>query len=360
MKKLTALSISLIVCLVIEFPFTVVASEIGEGDAQSRIEATEPGEEVVNIYSERKEELILPLLDRFSEETGIKVNMITGEGDALIKRLEIEGDNSPADVLLTTDVARLYRAKSLGLLQPVESKLVLSVVPENFRDSENEWFGLSLRARVIVYARDRVKPEELSTYEALANPEWKKRICVRSSSNAYNQSLVASMIVHNGMETTEEWAKGLVDNFARRPKGGDRDQIKAVAVGECDIALVNTYYLGGMLHSKIKTESGAARKVALFWPNQSGRGAHFNVSGIGVTRSADHRDEAIRLIEFLLSDQSQAWYAEANFEYPVKPGIPPSETLRQWGSYKADKVKLDQLGQHNAEAVRLMDRAGWK
>ncbi len=360
MKKHASLSKALIFCLVLVFPVITAASETGEGVSRSRIKTTDPGEAVVNIYSERKEELIKPLLDRFSKATGIKVNMITGAGDALIKRLEIEGDNSPADVLLTTDVARLYRAKSLGLLQPVDSEAVKSVVPESFRDSENEWFGLSLRARVIVYARDRVKPDELSTYEALANPEWQNRICVRSSSNAYNQSLVASMIVHNGVETTEEWAKGLVDNFARRPKGGDRDQIKAVAVGECDIALVNTYYLGGMLHSKIESEVEAASKVALFWPNQSGRGAHFNVSGIGVTRSAGHRDAAIGLIEFLLSDESQAWYAETNYEYPVKPGIPASETLQQWGSYKADKVKLDQLGQHNAEAVRLMDRAGWK
>lgn len=317
-------------------------------------------DKVINIYSERKEELIKPLLDRFSETTGIKVNMITAKGDALIKRLEIEGKNSPADILLTTDVARLYRAKSLGLLQPIESDLIKATVPANFRDTESTWFGLSLRARVIVYARNRVDPEDLSSYEALADPEWKGRVCVRSSSNAYNQSLVSSMIVHNGLEITEDWAKGLVDNFARRPKGGDRDQIKAVAVGECDVALVNTYYLGGMLHSDIKAEKAAAEKVGLFWPNQSGRGAHFNVSGIGVTRSAVHVDAATRLIEFLLNDESQAWYAEANYEYPVKPGIPASATLQAWGDYKADPIKLDQLGQHNAEAVRLMDRAGWK
>jgi iron(III) transport system substrate-binding protein len=314
----------------------------------------------VNIYSERKEELIKPLLDRFTTETGIKVNLVTGEGDALIKRLEIEGGNSPADILLATDVARLYRARSLGLLQPVQSDMLANAIPGKFRDGEGYWFGLSLRSRVIVYAKDRVQPDRLSTYEALAGPEWKGRICVRSSSNPYNQSLVASMIARKGVEATEEWARGLVNNFARAPKGGDRDQIKAVAVGECDVALVNTYYLGGMLHSGVPDEKEAAEKTALFWPNQNDRGAHFNVSGAGVTRAAKNRDAAIRLLEFLAGDEAQAWYAQVNYEFPVSPGVAVSETLKQWGDFIADDIRLDQLGQYNAEAVRLMDRAGWK
>jgi len=314
----------------------------------------------VNIYSERKEELIQPLLDRFIADTGIKVNLVTGEGDALIKRLEIEGRNSPADILLTTDVARLYRAKSLELLQPISSDELVNAIPANFRDGEGYWYGLSLRSRVIVYAKDRVNPEQLPTYEAMINPEWKGRICVRSSSNPYNQSLVASMIARNGIEATQAWASGLVKNFARSPRGGDRDQIKAVAVGECDIALVNTYYLGGMLHSDIDDEKQAAEKVALFWPNQNDRGAHFNISGAGISRSAKNQDAAIRLLEFLSGDEAQAWYAEMNHEFPVRPGIAVSDTLQQWGSYIADDINLDQLGQYNADAVRLMDRAGWK
>lgn len=314
----------------------------------------------VNIYSERKEELIKPLLDKFTAETGIKVNLVTGEGDALIKRLEIEGKNSPADILLATDVARLYRAKSLELLQPVQSDILINAIPANFRDGEGYWYGLSLRSRVIIYAKARVRPEQLSTYEAMTNPEWQGKVCVRSSSNPYNQSLVASMIARLGVEATAAWASDLVRNFARTPKGGDRDQIKAVAVGECDIALVNTYYLGGMLHSEVVDEKQAAEKVALFWPNQSDRGAHFNISGAGLTRAAKNQDAAIKLLEFLASDEAQAWYAEMNFEFPVKPGIAVSETLRQWGHYIADDINLDQLGQYNAEAVRLMDRAGWK
>jgi len=314
----------------------------------------------VNIYSERKEELIRPLLDKFTAETGITVNLVTGDGDALIKRLEIEGKVSPADVLLATDVARLYRAKSLELLQPVQSDILIAAIPTNYRDGEGHWFGLSLRARIIVYARARVRPEQLSTYEAMTNPEWKGKVCVRSSSNPYNQSLVASMIARMGVERTESWASRLVQNFARTPKGGDRDQIKAVAVGECDIALVNTYYLGGMLHSDVNDEKQAAEKVAMFWPNQGDRGAHFNISGAGLTRAAKNRDAAIQLLEFLASDEAQAWYAEKNFEYPVKPGIAVSDTLQQWGRYIADDINLDQLGQYNAEAVMLMDRAGWK
>ena len=314
----------------------------------------------VNIYSERKEELIKPLLKKFTEKTGIKVNIITGGGDILIKRLQIEGRNSPADVLLTTDVARLYRARQSGLLQAVHSETLDSAIPETFRDSEGYWYGLSLRSRVIVYAMERVNPEQLSTYEALADPQWKNRICVRSSANAYNQSLVASLIAHNGMEQTEQWVRGLVANLARSPRGGDRDQIKAVAIGECDIALVNTYYLGGMLHSELEAEREAAQQVGLFWPNQDGRGAHFNVSGAGVTASASHKMEAVRLIEFLTEDDSQFWYAEQNYEFPVKNGITPGETLQKWGNYQADTIKLEILGQNNDEAVKLMDRAGWK
>jgi len=314
----------------------------------------------VNIYSARKEALIKPLLDKYTEETGIDVNLVTGGADALIKRLQLEGLNSPADLLLTVDVGRLYLAKHLDLLTSVESTVLNKAVPAIYRDPENYWFGLSLRSRVIVYAKKSVSPRQLSTYEALAEPVWKNRLCVRSSSNIYNQSLVSAMIANLGEEKTEQWARGLVANLARSPKGGDRDQIKAVSVGQCSLALVNTYYLAGMLNSKIKSEVAAANKVGLFWPNQNDRGAHVNVSGAGVTRSSTHRQQAIRLLEYLVSDEAQHWYAEANYEYPVRPGIAVSDTLRQWGEFKADQLPLSRLGELNTSAVRLMDRVGWK
>lgn len=314
----------------------------------------------VNVYSARKEDLIKPLLDRFSAETGIKVNLVTGDADALLKRLELEGRNTPADLFLTVDVGRLYMAKEKGLLQPLRSMVLKSAIPAQYRDPEGYWYGLSLRSRVIVYARNRIRPEDLGSYEDLADPRWRGRICVRSSSNVYNQSLVAAMIAHHGVAAAERWARGLVANLARPPQGGDRDLIKMVAAGQCDVTLVNTYYLAGMLTSPLEDEIAAARGVAVFWPNQAERGAHMNISGAGVTRAAAHAAEAVRLIEFMASDEAQRWYAETNHEYPVKPGIAVSAILQQWGEFKADDLPLGRLGEHIAEAVRLMDRAGWK
>lgn len=316
--------------------------------------------DVVNIYSARKEALIKPLLDVYAEETGTEINLVTGKADALIKRLELEGKNSPADLLLTVDVGRLYRAKQAGLLQAVKSEVLTAAIQPNYRDKDGFWFGLSLRSRVIVYAKDRIDVDKLSTYEALAEPVWRGQLCVRSSSNIYNQSLVASLLVHSGVDATEKWVRGLVSNFARNPMGGDRDQIKAVAAGQCKLALVNTYYLAGMLESNIAAEVKAASKVALFWPNQAGRGAHVNISGAGVTRSAKHRDAAIRLLEFLVSDAAQQWYSKTNHEYPIRAGVSISDTLKRWGEFTADELNLTLLGKYNTEAVRLMDRAGWK
>lgn len=314
----------------------------------------------VNIYSARSEALIKPLLDRFSADTGITVNLITGDADALIKRLELEGVNSPADLLLTVDVARLYRAKEAGLLQPVQSAVLTENIPAEYRDSTGHWFGVSRRARIIVYSNERVKPDQLSTYEALADPVWKGKICVRSSTHVYNQSLVAAMIAQRGAEAVGQWAQGFVANFARDPNGGDRDQVKAIAVGQCDIALINSYYLAGMIASDLPEETSAAATVGLFWPNQGDRGAHINISGAGVTRSAKNVEAAVRLLEYMVNEQSQFWYAETNHEFPVRPGVEASDLLKQWGDFRADTVPLDQLGVHNAEAVRLMDRAGWK
>ncbi|MCK5431126.1 MAG: extracellular solute-binding protein, partial [Gammaproteobacteria bacterium] len=292
----------------------------------------------VNIYSARKEALIKPLLDQFTVETGIKVNLVTGKADTLLKRLEVEGRNTPADILLTVDVARLIRAKDNALFQKIDSDLLKKVIPEYYRDADNQWFGLSLRSRVIIYAPDRVKEDELSSYADLADNKWKDRVCVRSSSNVYNQSLVAAMIANEGLEKTENWAAGLVENFARPPKGGDRDQIKAVAAGVCDVALVNNYYLAGMLESTQKNELAAAKKIKLFWPDQAGRGAHMNVSGAGILKPAKHKKEAILLLEFLVGDYAQQWYADTNHEYSINPEIESSSILKSWGDFKADNL----------------------
>ncbi len=314
----------------------------------------------VNLYSSRKEELIKPLLERFSKETGIRVNLVTGKDDALIQRLRSEGRNSPADLLITADAGRLYRAKQAGVLQPVSSSTLTEVVPASYRDADNHWFGLSLRARPIWYVKGKVDPAQLSTYEALAEPEWKQRVCIRSSSNIYNQSLVASMIAAHGIAGTEAWARDFVGSFARKPAGGDRDQVLAAAAGQCDIAIANTYYLGTMLNDADPAQREAAAKMTVFWPNQEGRGTHVNVSGIGLTAAARHRDNAVRLMEYLVSKEAQRWYAEANHEYPVRAGVAWSDTLQAWGRFRADPLNMGQLGEHNAEAVKLMDRAGWR
>jgi iron(III) transport system substrate-binding protein len=314
----------------------------------------------VNVYSGRGEAFIKPLLDAFSKETGIKVNLVSGKDDALIERLKAEGAQSPADMLMTADAGRLHRAKAAGLLQAVDSPTLNAATPAAYRDPDNQWFGLSLRARVIVYAPERVKREELSTYEGLADPRWKGRVCMRSSDSIYNQSLTAALIAHDGEAATLNWAKGVVTNLARPPKGGDRDQIKAIAAGECDVSLVNTYYLAGMQNAEEPAEREAAAKVAVFWPNQTDRGAHVNVSGAGVTAAAKNAAEARKLLEFLVSDEAQRWYAEVNQEYPVKAGIAISLTLRAMGEFKADALPLTRLGELNAQAVRLLDRAGWR
>ncbi|HET20361.1 MAG TPA: Fe(3+) ABC transporter substrate-binding protein [Chromatiales bacterium] len=314
----------------------------------------------VNVYSGRAEAFLKPLFEDFTRETGIKVNLVSGKDDALIERLKAEGAQSPADLLMTADAGRLHRAKEAGVLQAIDAPILAAAIAAAYRDGGSQWFGLTMRARVVVYAPGRVKPEELSTYENLADARWKGRLCMRSSDSIYNQSLTASLIAHDGEEPTLAWAKGMVANLARSPKGGDRDQIKAIAAGECDVSLVNTYYLAGMLNAKEASERDAAEKVRVFWPNQQGRGTHVNISGAGVTAAARNVDEARKLLEFMVSDRVQNWYAEVNHEYPVKAGIEVSPTLRAFGEFKADALPLSRLGELNAPAVRLLDRAGWR
>jgi iron(III) transport system substrate-binding protein len=315
----------------------------------------------VNVYSARKEALIKPLLDKFSAETGIKTNLITAKADKLLTRMINEGQNTPADVFITVDAGRLHRAKEAGLLQPINNSTIEKAVPAHLRDSDKLWVGLSQRARVIFYAKDRVKPEELSTYEDLANAKWKKRICIRGSGNIYNQSLVASMIAVNGKAEAQQWADALVANFARDPKGGDRDQIKAAAAGQCDLAIANTYYYGKMLASKNDpAQVEAANKMGVFWPNLSDRGVHVNVSGAGISKYSKNKENALKLLEYLVSDEAQSWYASVNYEYPVSNTAKISGLVAEWGSFKSDALNLSKLGEFNSDAVKTMDKAGWK
>ena len=314
----------------------------------------------VNVYSSRKEVLIKPLLDTFTEQTGIEVKLLTGKDDALLKRLAMEGMASPADVLITADVARLHRAKEQGLTQPVVSNVLEGRIGAQWRDADGYWFGATSRARPIIYAKDRVDPANLSSYEDLTDEQWRGRICIRSSSNVYNQSLVASKINADGAEATSEWLAGLVANFARPPAGGDTDQIRAAAAGVCDIAIANTYYLARLARSSKAADNAVAESVAVFWPNQDGRGAHFNVSGIALTKAAKNRDEAVQLMEFMVSDEAQQWYADVNNEYPVVESVAVAPVLQAFGEAKADSVALSRLGELNQQAIMLMDQAGWR
>jgi iron(III) transport system substrate-binding protein len=314
----------------------------------------------VNVYSARKEALIKPILDDFSKQTGIQVNLITGDADALISRMESEGQFSPADVLITTDVGRLVRAKQLGVTQANADESIIKNVPAYLRDDDLHWTALTLRARPIMYAKGRVDPAELSTMQALTNKEWKNRICIRSSNNLYNQSMISGMIQTQGKAQTLAWAKGLVANFARTPKGGDRDQIKAVVAGECDVAIANTYYLAGMLNAEDEATQQTAQQIAVFWPDQETIGTHVNISGASIAKYAKNVDSAKALIGFMLTDEAQVWYAETNHEYPVKKGIKWSQTLQEMGTFKAQEASLSKVGETNAEALMLMDRAGWR
>ena len=314
----------------------------------------------INIYTHRHYDSDKILFKKFTDMYGIEVNVIKGSADQLIQRLQSEGKNSPADVLLTVDAGRLVRAKDMGLLEPVSSKILIENVPEKMRDSENHWFGLSVRARVIVYAKDRIKENELSTYEDLADPKWKGKIVVRSSNNIYNQSLLASMINENGVKNTLKWAKSVRKNMARKPRGNDRDQARAVASGVADLAIINTYYLGLLANSTDKEDREVAKKLNVFFPNQSGRGTHINVSGAAVTKSSKNKKEAIRFLEFLTQEENQKIFSEANYEYPLDYNNSKSKIHLKWGRFKADSIDLSILGKNNAEAVKIFDLAGWE
>ncbi|MEL1233226.1 MAG: Fe(3+) ABC transporter substrate-binding protein [Candidatus Neomarinimicrobiota bacterium] len=314
----------------------------------------------INIYTHRHYDSDKILFKKFTDMSGIKVNVIKGSADQLIQRLQSEGKKSPADILLTVDAGRLVRAKDMGLLEPVSSKILTKNIPEMMRDSENHWFGLSVRARVIAYAKDRIKENELSTYEDLADPKWRGKIVVRSSNNIYNQSLLASLINENGSKKALKWAKSVRNNMARKPRGNDRDQARAVASGVADLAIINTYYLGLLANSSDKADREVAEKLNIFFPNQNGRGTHINISGVAVTKSSKNKKEAIRFIEFLTDEDNQRIFSEANYEYPLDYNNSKSKIHLKWGRFKADNINLTILGKNNAEAVKIFDLAGWE
>lgn len=323
--------------------------------------STKSEDNELNVYTHRHYDSDKQLFEMFEKETGIKVNVINSKADELIQKMVLEGEQSPADVLITVDAGRLHMAKEKGLLQPVSDKKIIdSIIPSNLIDKDYHWVALTKRARVLVYAKDRVDPTSLTTYEDLVLPQWKGKLLFRSSSNIYNQSLMASIVANDGEETAKKWAEGLAENQARKPKGNDRDQVKAVAAGEGDVAIVNTYYIGKMLNSNDRTELEAADQVAVFFPNQNDRGTHINVSGIGVAKYSPNPEAANKLINFLLSEEAQEVFALSNYEYPVNENVENSEVLKAWGDFKEDDLHLNQLGELNKKAVILFDEAGWK
>lgn len=329
-------------------------------DSQAPKETKQPVEEkAITLYTHRHYDTDKAIFKKFEETTGIKVNVVKASADELIQKMESEGAQSPADLLITVDAGRLVRAKDKNLLQAIDSKIVEETVPAHLRDNENHWVGLTKRARVIAYDKNKVKPEDLSTYEALTDPKWAGKVLIRPSSNIYNQSLLASIIANNGQEEAKNWAAGTLKNLARVPKGNDRDQVKAILAGEGELAIINTYYLGKLLNSKDQNEVDAGNAVSIFFPNQEDRGTHINVSGIGIAKHAPNKEDAQKFIEYLVSKEVQETFAEANYEYPVNPNAASSELLKSWGDFKEDNLSLSKLGELNKEAVIIFDEVAW-
>lgn len=306
------------------------------------------------VYSARNEHLIKPLFDEYSRQTGVEISYITDKAGPLLARLKAEGANSPADILMTVDAGNLWQAAEQGVLAQTRSAVLEQQVPDYLRDTEGRWFGLSIRARTIVYNTDRIKPEALSSYEDLADPRWKGRLCLRTSKKVYNQSLVAMMIEANGPDKTAEVVRGWVDNLAVPPFSNDTKVMEAIAAGQCDVGIVNTYYFGRLL------KKDTSLKLALFWPNQQDRGVHINISGAGITAHSKNADEARKLLEWLSSDQAQGMFASLNMEYPVNPAVMADEQVAGWGEFSVDKANLAIAGRRQAEAVMLMDKAGYR
>ena len=316
----------------------------------------------INIYSQRHYDSDKMQYKKFEEKTGIKVNVTKAGADELIQRLKNEGDNSQADLFITVDVGKLWQASDMGLFQKFNDQKVFNNIDPQFLDKNGYWVPVTYRSRVVVYSNQRVKKEDLSTYEDLANEKWRGRLLVRSSSNAYNQALMSSLVANLGPEAVTSWSEAVVKNFARDPKGSDRDQVKAIAAGQGDIAIVNSYYIGLLLASEKEEEINAGKAVSVFFPNQGDgeRGAHINVSGIALAKNAPNKENAIELIKYLTSVEGQETYVNNSYEYSVNPNVKPDEIVQAWGEFKKDPVDLNMLGVKRDEAIRIFDKTGWK
>ncbi|APE30579.1 Fe(3+) ABC transporter substrate-binding protein [Halomonas aestuarii] len=316
--------------------------------------------EELNIYSARHYDSDAALYAAFTEQTGIEVNVLEGDSDQLIQRLKLEGEAGPADVLITVDAGRLWRGEQEGVFASVESAVLDERLPAYMHHPEGKWFGFSQRVRAIFIDPTEVDADAITRYENLADPALKGEVCIRSSNNIYNQSLLASMIAHHGEEEAEAWAQGVVDNFARDPEGGDTDQILGVASGECNVAVANHYYYVRLLNSDNESDREAAEKVQIVFPNQEDRGAHVNVGGAGMVKGAPHPENAVRFLEFLASDEAQALFATGNYEFPAVDSVELDGVIAAWGDFKKDDLNVSVLGENNPEAVRIFDRVGWR
>ena len=332
------------------------SAQSNSGQAQeSQVAPQENNKEIV-VYTSRKEHLVKPFFEQFTAETGIEINYITDSEAALISRLKAEGERTPADIFMTVDAGNLWLATQEDVLQPVESKVLEAAIPQSLRDPQNHWFGLTVRARTIVYSTERVKPEELSTYEALAGDDWNGRLCLRTSKKVYNQSLVAMLIARYGEEKTQQIIEGWVANLATAPFSNDTKVMNAITAGVCDVGIVNTYYFGRLQKDKPDVP------LALFWPDQAegGYGVHVNISGAGITKYSDNKENALKLIEWLASEEAQQMFAGLNMEYPANAKVEPTAEVAAWGQFKADSTNLSKAGELQPAAVKLMDRAGYK
>jgi len=313
----------------------------------------------VNVYSYRQPILINPLFEEFTKNTGIKVNVLHAK-KGLLERLKAEGANTPADVVLTVDISRLNQFVENDLLQPIESSILISNIPLHLRDSNNRWFSFSKRARIVVISKERVDPKSIKRIEDLSKPEWKGKICTRKGSHVYNRSLLASLVAAHGEIEAEKWAKGFVENLARKPEGNDRAQVKAIYEGVCDVAIINTYYFGKMKFNEKDTEQNNwAKAINLIFTNQEDRGNHINVAGGGVVKYAKNKENAIALLEFLTQPNAQALYATMNYEYPINPSTELSGELKSWGSFKEDQLPVEKLAELAPIAQKIINRVGW-
>ncbi len=357
-KRFNALIISLLMVVVLAGCGTNQGS--GTVSGSNTLPASTNDNQVVNIYTARHYEADTTLFQNFTKQTGIKVNVVSGKAEELIERLKREGQNTEADLFITVDGGVLNAAKEAAVLQSIVSEQINANVPSNLRDVDNHWVGLATRARVIVYAKDRVQPEQLSTYEALTSDQWKGKVLVRSSTSLYNQSLLASFIAIEGEKMAEDWAKGIVTNLAKKPEGGDRDQAKAIAAGVGDLAIMNTYYVGLMHHSADPEEVKVAQQLGVFFPNQQTTGTHINISGIGLTKYSKNKENALRLIEYLTAPEAQSELSKLNFEFPVNADAQLPDLLNSWGTFTKQNLDFSTLGLYNKKAMEIFHKVGWQ